>query len=158
MAPNRIAQGLFTSPPRGNRTPETMTARWQSMMCGAEKIFYVNITRDDVKTTIAVFVWVIFFLYDLSALFITFSNGNIKFYYRTRIVLLYCRTMLKFLLIFIEFRKKMSLHVITPTKYELYTRFVNFRKCSQLIIRKALSRLDWMSKERFWRDVKWSQN
>ena len=54
MAPNEIAQGQFTSPPSGSRIPETMTARWQSIIFGAEKLFYVNIIRDDVKPTIAV--------------------------------------------------------------------------------------------------------
>ena len=29
-------------------------------MYGAEKLFYVNIIRDDVKTTIALSVWVLF--------------------------------------------------------------------------------------------------
>ena len=35
-----------------------------STMDGTEKLFYINITRDDVETTIAVSVWVIFFLHD----------------------------------------------------------------------------------------------
>ena len=61
IAPNGIAQGSFTSPPSGSRTPETMTAGWYSTMCGAEELFYVNITRDDVKTLICVSVWAISF-------------------------------------------------------------------------------------------------
>ena len=48
-------------------------------MCGAEKLFYVNITRDEVETMIAVSVWVIFFFsYDFSAWLIIISSGNIK--------------------------------------------------------------------------------
>ena len=39
-----------------SETPETMTAREQSIMCGAEKLFYVNISHDDVETRIAVSV------------------------------------------------------------------------------------------------------
>ena len=77
-------------------------------MYGVEKLFYVNITRDDVKTTIAVSVLVIFFLYYLSVWLIIFSSGDIKYHYRTRIVPLHYRTILKFPLILIEFRNKMA--------------------------------------------------
>ena len=66
IAPNGIAQGKSTTPLSGSRTPKTMTARWQSIMCGAEKLFYVyvNITRVEVKITIA---RVIFLMHDFSA-------------------------------------------------------------------------------------------
>ena len=71
----------------------------------------MNITRDDVEITISFSVWLIFFF----AWLIIFSSDDIKFQYRTRIVSLYYGTMLKFRLIFIEFRNKMSLRV-SPQK------------------------------------------
>ena len=58
--------------------PQKRRRQDDSVMCDAEKLFYVNIIRDDVKKTIAIAVWIIFFLDYLTALLLIFNSGDIK--------------------------------------------------------------------------------